>query len=726
MGREKSRSKTNSAVSRTVLMPQSGGRSGLSADYHLTQEVHTTLIRMAPVETLDILAGAALLDRISKLSDSTARRLLQALEEGRVSLLPWYSVPHLLLGSAEVAIRNYTIGMRLLPAKSTPLLNPQEGEAGWWDLSSDAGRHTTSDRGTAISGDGLAAGIISQQLKGSAYGSPQAAHHRAAVNSAISSAVQGLGTMLTGSLELLLTLNGIAGQDSELQQAAIERLWRQLLLSAESSLDSPGTRLNQMEAEASLQSAEQLTTALASELMLSLAQGIRLKAPRGSQTLLALNPSPYPRRELIEIALPELPESIEVLDESGNSIVTDLLPEIDSTATLRVLADLPPCGYRSFALRTRRGPAPEAEIGVADSIENDFLQVSLDRQEGTLLITDRLRGTSYPTMNQIVDGGDLGDDWHYLPPANDVQIAFPTNAPLESHRYISQAEQALNYLLIYRLPVGIDATTQMRQTLTAQFAPMAIEVTVRLLPGLPRLDVQLRVRAQSQGHRMWVRFPFAESLQCWVDQPSGFRHLDVGDDTTPVTLLAEAFTTVCGGEAGFTLSSSGSRSIQYFGERLGGGLALTLLRAPMGLAVDAAVTQEELHFDYSLSFHGPDPAEGWIAGRSQVGRVLSQIVPRGRERLPTQLALVESEQADFVICSVRPAEDSSRAMVVRGYLAGQKAKEVSLRFGLPLQRVHAISVHGSPVEKAVRVESDQRVLAHLEPGELLTLWLEPA
>ncbi len=69
-----------------------------------------------------------------------------------------------------------------------------------------------------------------------------------------------------------------------------------------------------------------------------------------------------------------------------------------------------PLAGRLFALLS-----PKPENRPPYIIENEFLHVEA-AQDGTLLLTDKRSGATYPGLNRFVDGGDGGDEYNYSPP----------------------------------------------------------------------------------------------------------------------------------------------------------------------------------------------------------------------------------------------------------------------------------------------------------------------
>jgi hypothetical protein len=86
---------------------------------------------------------------------------------------------------------------------------------------------------------------------------------------------------------------------------------------------------------------------------------------------------------------------------------------------------VPALGYTTLVYK--QVPVEQGQV-VKDSLmksptmlENDVIRLSFE-SDGTVTLTDLVTGENYPGLNAFEDGGDNGDGWKYIPPANDRLI----------------------------------------------------------------------------------------------------------------------------------------------------------------------------------------------------------------------------------------------------------------------------------------------------------------
>src|SRR5260370_32247276 len=105
-------------------------------------------------------------------------------------------------------------------------------------------------------------------------------------------------------------------------------------------------------------------------------------------------------------------------------------------------ADLPAYGFKTYWIYPRglqdkgqpssKGSSAEHEQGKVSThprIENEFYTVEVNRQDGTLTVTDKQTGAVFTGLNRFVDGGDVGDLYTYCPPTQDTLTRKPAEPP---------------------------------------------------------------------------------------------------------------------------------------------------------------------------------------------------------------------------------------------------------------------------------------------------------
>jgi mannosylglycerate hydrolase len=138
------------------------------------------------------------------------------------------------------------------------------------------------------------------------------------------------------------------------------------------------------------------------------------------------------------------------------------------------------------------------------TIENEFYRVTVNEQDGTLQVTDRLTNVSFAGLNRFVDGGDIGDLYTYCPPADDTLVTEPLKPPHIELIHRGPVQATLRISSRWALPVSCTSDRHGRST---QLASCSIVSEVTLVPGLRRIDVHTRIENTTRDHRLRVLFP---------------------------------------------------------------------------------------------------------------------------------------------------------------------------------------------------------------------------
>ncbi|GAB4478338.1 MAG: alpha-mannosidase [Anaerolineae bacterium] len=531
------------------------------------------------------------------------------------------------------------------------------------------------------------------------------------------------------------------------QNALIAYAWRMLLQNHAMPVLT-GRCIDQVdrEAHARFDQSEQVAHRLNEENLALIAGQINTTAlgvDAASIPLAVFNASGQTRSELAAIALDLPPEYslLEVIDDEGQRVPFDTLHEAEDgpLMTIRFLArDLPPFGYRTYALQPVIADAPETTIDEGTSIENEWLTVTVDREEGTLSLYDSRTGHTFEGLNDFIDGGDAGDIERYVPPPRDTVIGVATNAPLQVFRYVSPVEQILRFLQIYRLPSQLSPDRLSRLPLAAQFIPISIWTTVHLVRGIPRADIFTTVSTSALDHRLQVRFPTglaAERLA--VD---GHFAVEQHPGSTPLTDCPQrAFTSVIGARAGLTIASQGLPEVSIAHGENGATIILTLLRSVGWLnggdspaeepgegrpiAVPGAQCAGDHEFAYSLIPHEADPLPAWQQGWAFQTPVHVRMAGGENGQLPLRASLAEVDNPSFVLSAVKTSADGE-GLIVRGYNISEDNQPVTLRTVTPFTTARRVRLDEQPLDDEVSIQPDGRVCFTAGPGQIVSLYLK--
>ncbi|HEC23502.1 MAG TPA: hypothetical protein ENI95_11375 [Chloroflexi bacterium] len=536
--------------------------------------------------------------------------------------------------------------------------------------------------------------------------------------------------------------------------------WRILLQNHEApSLRGTGLDQVQREVDVRFDHAEQIGEEITRQNLEHLAQQIdarRLPSARKATPLVVFNAARQPQTGVIDldIPIPTGSRSFEIVDEAGDAQpfeVTETPGQPPGTVRLRLLArEVPALGYRTYALIPSRSGPEEALTDEGLDIENEWLSLTLDPHEGTLTLYDKRTGRSFSGLNRFVDGGDRGDTCTYCPPERDTVIDIAANTPLHAERRITPFEQTLSFLQIYRLPHRLTEDRSARQPLAAQFVPITILTTLRLVREVPRVDVHVRVDNGAYDHRLRVHFPTGvltqeaffdghfEVVRRPLAIPGPGETAGWAEQPTPEK-PQRAFVTVLGDETGLTLANRGLPEVAVLAGEQGAEIALTLLRCVGWLSRDDLPNREgspapqvetpeaqcigTYEFEYSLIPHQADPLPAWLQAWTFQTPLKALLLPGATPGpLPLSDSLMVSETPAFVLSAVKIANDGG-GLIVRGYNVSEEAITVTLRSGFPFRHAEFARLDETLIGESLVPDEEGRFTFEAGPARIVTLYL---
>nr|MBN1228373.1 hypothetical protein [Anaerolineae bacterium] len=442
-----------------------------------------------------------------------------------------------------------------------------------------------------------------------------------------------------------------------------------------------------------------------------------------------------------------------VAEDDGRVIPHDIIIENDhdtqkeSTRLQFVAKNLPAVGYSTFYIRQSGSSVAPNKDSFEDggtTIENEFLSINVDRNEGTLTLFDKRTGRSFSELNRYIDGGDAGDLRAYRAPQRDTIIDIPTNTPLQVLRTSGRTGQALEFLQIYRVPRSLAPDRSRRLPLAAQFVPISITTMIRVIRNIPRVDIEVQVSNNALDHRLRVHFPTGintdvafydghfEVVQRQVPKftdPVFDSHGELSSQTHP----QRAFVTVLGSDTGLTIANRGIPEVEILrnsAEKID--ISLTLLRSTGWLRNDSmANTGSDLEtptaqclgehqFSYCLIPHGIDPVPAWHEAWAYQTPLEAAITDFHRGSLPLQDSLVSVDNPYFQISAVKPSLDG-QGIIVRGYSISGEEETVNLHTSIPNQGVEIVNLDESPTGYAPVYQGADRYMFVSRPYEIVTL-----
>jgi hypothetical protein len=462
------------------------------------------------------------------------------------------------------------------------------------------------------------------------------------------------------------------------------------------------------------------------------------------QDIVVFNPSPHPRSDVVRVSLdaypamrlplgrPEFPPLlIASLGRAGFAIdgrparvvASDdpararWLPDQELVDLEFVAADVPAFGCRRFALT--QCPRVEEEADDARVIETDDLRVTVEH-EGTLGV--RLGEAEYHGLLALEDCGDRGDSYDF-DPLDDELGALVESVSWQRRRHPSGIA-SLVVQRVLRVPAALDDGRERR---SADSARLTVWVEARIAPGVPRVDLTVRVDNTARDHRLRLCFPTGRPLEaCRAATTFDVIERDAvrPDDSqwkhpAPATFVhqgwvrANGLTVVAPGLPEAEVTSDGTIAITLL--RAVGWLARHDLRSrpqPAGPAMEVARAQMPGLLEAKLSlFAGCDAA---TARDAELG--LRGVFGGPAPLLADDATLLALAPSGLVLSALKPAEDGD-GIVVRVLNPSDAHMQARLQVAVPFRSATAVRLDEEPAEWAA--ERDGAVLRFDVPPHAL-------
>jgi hypothetical protein len=176
---------------------------------------------------------------------------------------------------------------------------------------------------------------------------------------------------------------GRAGARS--RQRRLDSAWKQLLLSQHHDLHVCGPSLSKLHNSSVAEAGRRLATAaarsarrVAQEALADLASRVDTSQV-GGQAFIVFNPSPWRRREYLEIALEDSSSRLRMAGEGGADLPSQVVARSGRGTVLGCVVDLPPLGYRVVEAVPGKdeGEAVGRRAGAASPFESPFCRAEV-------------------------------------------------------------------------------------------------------------------------------------------------------------------------------------------------------------------------------------------------------------------------------------------------------------------------------------------------------------
>jgi hypothetical protein len=493
--------------------------------------------------------------------------------------------------------------------------------------------------------------------------------------------------------------------------------------------------------------AEELATETARRLLERVAgMGVGRETPWGDAVEVAVfNPSPHPRTDVVHFALepnrwlrvgtdsqrgmalhPLLlanlraagytvdgkPAALVAADETRRM---RLIPERPPLSVEFVAEDVPAFGWRRFHLQPCDAHADETDDG--REIAEGGRSVGVE-SDGTLAVT--LGGRRYAGLGALEDTGDRGDTYDYDGVGGDaIEIA-----EVEVRRSVrASGVRILSVRRVVHVPFELSAQRDGR---SERRVPLGVETEVRLVPGVDRIDLAVRVDNTARDHRLRLLFPTgAPAGECLAATTFDIARRTPGKaDTTrwmhpgTGTFPHQGFVSL----NGLTVAAPGLPEAEVLDD---GTIALTLVRAVGWLSRMDLVSRPQMAgpclptpgaqcpgaIEARLSLHaGVD-----VRSLDDAEAGLLAVTAGDAPPLAAGKSLLAITPPEIVLSALKPAQ-SGDGMVLRLLNPTDAPIEATVRLGLPMHEAIAVRLDETPIGSvafdgaALRVEVPARAL----------------
>ncbi len=523
------------------------------------------------------------------------------------------------------------------------------------------------------------------------------------------------------------------------ERPSLRKVWRELLSNqAHDSICGCSQDLVHEQMEARYDAAEELAEETTSRILERIAgHDTERRSPWNLEFELAVfNPSPHSRTDVVRMPLDPYPW-MTFSGEDGREasfhpwlmagIMTEgftldgrpaRLIRDDTTECLRLLPnelpltlefvarDIPPFGWRSYKVAPAGASPDEVDQEREISVGSFSVKVAPD---GTFDLTMGER--VYTGLCGLEDTGDGGDTYDYDPVGDqgwrlEEMIYERTRHP--------SGIQSLKVWRTISLPAGLGENRQER---LPERVTMKVECEARLIPGVDRVDLGVRVVNRARDHRLRLLFPTGAAAKQFYAASTfdiARRNVKKPDDSrwihpAPSTFPQQGFVCV----NGLTVVVPGLPEAEVTPE---GVIALTLVRAvgwlsrmdlnsrPQpagpGMPVPGAQCLEMIEANLAL-IPGLDAR---AAGDAELK--MKAVAVGEKPLLPPERSLLSVEPRQVLLSAFKPAEQG-RGAVLRLLNPTDSAVEAQVKFGFTVDSVVSVRLDETPDGESVNLQGSE-------------------
>ncbi|HVL66169.1 MAG TPA: glycosyl hydrolase-related protein [Vicinamibacterales bacterium] len=415
--------------------------------------------------------------------------------------------------------------------------------------------------------------------------------------------------------------------------------------------------------------------------------------------------------------------------------------------------DLPACGYTAVDLLVGgNAPAAPATAPVAvagRTIENGLLRVTV-AEDGTAEVLDKRTGKTYARCGELLDEGDVGDEYNYSPPRNDTAV---TGTALRDVDVQVTADGPLrgSLLVTGTLPVP-SAAAEDRSARNDERVDLEVRIEIALAAGSGRLEWRLEVVNVAQDHRLRLTFPagldeVAEALSDTafgtISRPARREPPAEIRTEVPVSAAPMQSFVACPAAGGAAVYVDGLHEYEILHDG-SPRIAITLLRCVGDLSRDDLATRPHGHagpglatpgaqclgvYEFAVAFeplpHAPAMADLYASARALTTPPRMAVADAPGGGLPPRMEMLglDSGGGDVILSALKKT-DARESLTVRAFNAGPNDTSVILSLPAGIAEAADLNLLEEP-QAALALEGEATRLA-FSGFALKTVELRPA
>jgi mannosylglycerate hydrolase len=422
------------------------------------------------------------------------------------------------------------------------------------------------------------------------------------------------------------------------------------------------------------------------------------------------------------------------------------------------VASLPACGYQVYAVAPLENPnKPVIVSHPYNVLENEFLRVRI-ASDGTFSVEDKVTGQVYRDLGYFEDGGDCGDGYNYSYPLEDRVENSLGCAVHISRLTAGPAVQRCRIDYEWSLPEGLDGLRR-RRAETRIDCPLSL--TLSLVQGTPRLDLEVIFENRARDHRLRMVFPsdvktdvsHAAAQYDVISHPVQVPPVPQAAwvEDAPTTFPQQGWVDLSDAERGLCIISRGLpeyeildtdrhevavtllRAVGFLGS--GTEMQTTTVGAGPNIATPEAQIQRKLAFSLSvLPHHGSwDQAEVWRQALAYNNPPCAYSTGMDKNRpapaeatTPSSRSLLSIEGRNVILSTLKKAE-SGEALILRLYNPSDTRSEATIRLPFTPAWVQVVGLDEQPrvLDRVTPIlEHDRDIHVTLPPKKILTLRMD--